>query len=96
MDGALISDYPTKLIAEGRFAQVPLIAGCVGLKFMTRITAYFLSIRATSNETGGGTDNLTAVLHPAYPLLTPAELAEFNKVYFSFPPLSLHEISIIF
>ncbi|KAI5118950.1 hypothetical protein M0805_006296 [Coniferiporia weirii] len=63
LDGVIISDYPTRLLAEGRFTHVPVIAG------------------ATSNETGGGTDNLTAVLHPAYPLLTAEELAEYNKVY---------------
>ncbi|EJD02053.1 alpha/beta-hydrolase [Fomitiporia mediterranea MF3/22] len=63
VDGSLIPDYPTKLLAEGRFLHVPLIAG------------------ATSNETGGGTNNLTAVLHPAYPLLNAAELEKFNQVY---------------
>ncbi|KAH8109134.1 alpha/beta-hydrolase [Phellopilus nigrolimitatus] len=63
LDKVIIPDYPTKLLAEGRFAHVPVIAG------------------ATSNETGGGTTNLTADLHQAFPLLTADELSEFNKVY---------------
>ena len=37
--------------------------------------------RGTSNETLGSGTNLTALLHPMYPLLTADELKEFNEVY---------------
>ncbi|KAH8112326.1 alpha/beta-hydrolase [Phellopilus nigrolimitatus] len=69
LDKVIIPDYPTKLLAEGSFAHVPVIA-CTHLQ-----------IRATSNETGGGNANLTANLHQGFPLLNANELSEFNKVY---------------
>ena len=82
VDGDLIPDYPTKLLAEGKFARVPVISGYVGnARLRWQATHLEFCISATSNETVSASTNITEYMHEAYPLLTAAELSAYDKVY---------------
>jgi len=65
LDGKIFADYPTKLLAEGKFARVPVIVGSTSNETSSSVL---------------GTD-LAVGLHRAFPQLTDEDLAEFLLVY---------------
>ncbi|KAJ3542374.1 hypothetical protein NMY22_g3531 [Coprinellus aureogranulatus] len=85
VDGKVITDYPTRLISQGKFARVPLIVGYVcGVRFLAAsfgLSYPYATASATTNETLSGGPDIGAALRQFFPSITDENISELEEAY---------------
>ncbi|KAJ3520368.1 hypothetical protein NMY22_g12789 [Coprinellus aureogranulatus] len=87
VDGKVITDYPTRLISQGKFARVPLIVGYVcGVRFLAAsfgLSYAYATASATTNETLSGGPDIGAALRQFFPSITDENISELEEAALS-------------